>query len=195
MRDLKEIFLKESNSSNIYRYPFWNVLIHEATRENAISISKHGFAVGKNPIIIAGIYTIPDVWKDGKFRDESVEFFVYTKKNIVVEDMETDKPSLQIGYKIQNPKYYSFFREFANDFGYSFEEKPKYNPETLAEMSRWGNDIPAREKYAKAMTKFLHENKVDVVVNGGECIIMNNNCIEKIESPKGVIPNIMWTSL
>lgn len=146
-------------------------LIHVAkTPADAKSILANGFIIDRNPAIIAGIYTtFPDAgWtKPGRTLE-------LTLKRSTWFDSGADRPIDALhgnGNKAWNALWWSVLEELgAND-----DDAEESITEAIFA------DRAIRREYAKLMTKTLLKCDIDVLVHGGENIIIRPSVVSAMQ--------------
>ena len=170
----------------VYSAPFWDFLIHiTRSPQDKKSILKNGFDISRNPVILKGVYCVPDCWYMGTTRkNDPSRIDIYTKHNTKVFDTDANRPidSLQgIGTKQWNTLYC----EILSKLGIKIIPKGNFSWEYYFEknsikIKEFLNDFELRERYQKLLYNVLIK-QYDVVVNGGELIIINPKCIDHLE--------------
>jgi hypothetical protein len=157
--------------------PFWNYLVHEARSKEAMeSILQTRFKVGTNPVILKGVYTVPDIWYKGCFlgNDTCYPIKIFTSRTANYYDNGADRPMDTLLCRGDlDPEYVAFHKQLLKKQGYVLRSaEDAYN---------WLDNRKNHRQWASALQKWLADRDVDIFQNGGETIILNLSCIEKIE--------------
>ena len=135
-------------------------LIHETINKYANSILKEGFKKSSNKNITLGVYTIPLVWKKSPFDNSSrsgTEIKVKLKKGSKIFWTNTNRP-MDFYYGVGNKYFNSLFKKLGGK-----------------------NDDSTRLKFLRNFEKWLDDNGYCGVQQGGEIVITNLSCIDKVE--------------
>jgi len=183
-KDVDEAAVKETTT---YTTPFWRYLIHDTdSEENRRNILEHGFEYSSNPNILKGIYTQPDDWYISTGKGFPIK--IYTRKNTRIFDNGVDRPMDSLR-GLGNIEFNKVYVDILNKLGYKvsyakkdgdyiwFHENEKVIEEFIGRPANWDS----RQKYQRLLYEFLIDNNYDVYINGGEIIIVNEVCIDKLE--------------
>ena len=164
--------------------PLWH---HVRTVTDMRSILRGGFKLGRNPKILAGVYTVPFGWEkpDRKLHEHVLE--IRLRKGAVILDTDSERPMHAVaglGHKSWNALWVHVLK----GMGHPFDLAKKHNDQDWAAKNedklnallmgdgRWER----RQRYAKAMAAELKRCKVDALIQGGEFIILNLKSIASV---------------
>lgn len=174
--------IKRIDETSTYTSPFWNYLIHETrNKEVRDKILKEGFEYTTNPNILKGIYTIPDIWYRSLGIGPAIKIF--TRRTTRVFDNGAEKPSNSLrGFG--NVKFNEFYVDILSRMGYDLpyanrDEDITWLRRNKEEIERFFNNMEDRQTFMRRLRHWLLP-KYDVYVDGGQVIIVNKVCIEKL---------------
>jgi len=166
--------------------PDWEYLVHYTTPENKKKILKEGFKFKKGPFI----YTLPDYHLDPDLVMEHNEMtgrtgrieIIINADSKVLDLKDNEKPRMQYGFG--SPQYNKIYHEVLKDMKYLPDDKyAGKNPYKYYEQNKPIIDevLEKKEKelYEKIAKKLL-KNDVDVIINGGEILIVNLKIIKEV---------------
>lgn len=170
--------------AKVYTEPFWNYLVHESgSAENRQSILQSGFNYTTNPNILRGIYAVPDEWYKPLGIGYPVK--IYTKRGTRIFDNGADRPMSAlrgIGTVKFNEVYVGILNQLGYDLPYSDrDENWNWYRRNEGPIEKFLDNWEDRKKYQRGLRKFLVGNDYKVYINGGEVIIVNKTCIDRVE--------------
>ena len=173
-----ENYLQEMKIYN-QAWPDFKYLIHLArSTDDRESIMKNGFELGRNDIILRGVYTRPKKWMStGEFKN-SIEskkgLEIMTRPDAKVFDNGCDRPMDALYGYSESPKFRKIYKEFLNKLGFKIDKiDPNKGGRGDPERERYIDDHEARKKFQKMLYDWLQTNGYSLYVNGGEIIIVN----------------------
>jgi hypothetical protein len=179
---------------DMVKKPDYDHLVHHTSKEAQASILKNGFKTGTNPHVMNGVYARHNQHEGGS-ADLPAHVKIHTKKDARVADLGTNK-AMDLLHGFGSNHYHHVYHHIMKKMGYQVKEEHagkdpyKYygdNAKHIQDMSK-----NRRGEFYHHFGNIMKHNKIDVVENGAEHIVINPHSITKLEGGSNVRKSVMY---